>query len=456
MVTTRKPSRLRALKSRATAARRQRDATKVSKPSEWQIWMSVWHGDRARYPECTPTESAVDAVFARALAPDLIPIDIVDDLGTMFESMPSLRNVRRTAQEMAAAASDRTTKPADAVALAATVFRQGRCIWIGTHDITKHDFSAHHRMVDTLNRYPLDTSLAAWWLAPALRMLCSPPPGPEWLFGYLARMRVARRRKPWLLPDGIPESLPWSAPVDYGWECLEDWVLRVWRREPLTFEDTNERIATAVTYTVRTMQDLVRQAPAIGPAALEFEEICRPLRRCLFWYATAALNDAARRKYARDLLRQLADAMIPALPPREPVVLEYYHTERYEEMRQLVSEVWRETKRRGRLRRRRAELERRLGNLTPVGIRPGSVVHPMTKELKRMQDGFWRDCGDLSVAQPGHVARCYLKHFLRIELEPRQIKERLAQADAMPPFRRRSVGLGRETWSEQSYPPLGY
>lgn len=395
------------------------------------------------------------SVFSRALGPDIEPIDLIETFDDLFEPTWSDWDVMERARRMVAEASEGNTTPADAVSTAASEIGRSPCVWIGSYEVSRFGL-AGERLVDTLNQHPTNDALAAWYLAPVVRMIVSPAPGPEWLFGFLTLMRISRRRRPWLVFRGAPELSTWSAPVDYGWENLENWVLRVWCREPLTLADTDKRLPLAVEYAAHTLRDLTRRAPSIGPVALDFEDVCRPLRRCLHWYATAPLGQPERRVNAQRLLRTLTNSLVPALPPREPVILEYHHATNYEFFRQTVAEVWRATRSAGTIRKRRSELERRHNNLEPVDVAGRTALHPRIRELKRMQDRFWRDCGDLAHAEPGHVARCYMKQFMRIELEPRRIKELLANVDALPPYRSRPVAVGRRTWREQSFPPLGY
>lgn len=447
-----------------TARRTQVDAREASRAlaqaarpsvSEWDLWASIWYGNRWTFPETAPTPAAVTCVFTRALLPDFESADPVELLDELHEHSPSSGDVLDHARTMVDVASEGSATPSCAVSIAATILGRSPCLWIGPILTSEFEPTAGHRLIETLNRYPSSDALAAWYLAPVVRMICSPGPGPEWLFRFLALMHRARRSRPWLTPRGAPETAQWSAPPDYGWESLENWVLRVWLREPVTYQKTDKRLEVAVQYAVRSLKQLTRLAPTLGPVALDFEELCRPLRRCLHWYASVSRNDPERRKTAQRQLRELAKAVVPALPPREPVVLEFSHGLAFQQFRELVSEVWESTRAKDTTGLRRRELEQRHGNLGPLAPTVERAAGPMTRRLLQAQRGFWKDCGDLALVEPSHVARCFVKHFMGVELEPRRIKELLATLDEEPPYQRRSIVLGRTAWSDRSIPPLG-
>lgn len=423
--------------------------------SEWDAWATVWRGDRWTHRKTSPTRAAVESVFALALQPDLIATDPIEILNDLDELLPRTGEIVGRARRMVAGARGTKVTLSRTLLAAAEALGRSPCLWIGPILISEFEPTAGRRLVDTLNRVPSRDALATWYLAPVVRMLCDPGPGPEWLFRYLALMRVARRSRPWLVPHGAPDVSQWSAPPDYGWESLEAWALRVWLREPLTWRVTSDRLLAAVQFAIDALRRLTRQAPARGPAALDFDELCRPLRRCLYWYASVPENEPERRRTAQRLLRDLTLALVPALPPREPVVLDPGHRQLYCRIRESVGVVWRQTRLRGTALRRQRKLEHLYDNLTPVPAEAMVDGGSGLRWLFRTQQRFWKDCGDLRDASPAHVARCYVKHFARLDVEPERLKELLASIDLEPPYQRRSMSLGHLAWVDRGYPPLG-
>lgn len=423
--------------------------------TEWDAWATVWCEVRRTYRKTRPTRAAVESVFVLALQPDLVVVDPIEIRDDLDEILPPPREIIGRARRMVADAYGTKATLSRALSAAAEALGRSPCLWIGPVFVSEFEPTAGRRLVDTLNRVPSGDALATWYLAPVVRMLCDPGPGPEWLFRYLALMRVARRGRPWLVPRGAPDVSQWSASPDYGWEALEAWVLRVWLREPLTWSATSDRLPAAVQFAIDALRQLARQAPTRGPAALDFEELCRPLRRCLYWYASVPENEPERRRTAQRLLRDLTRAVVPALPPREPIVLDAGHAGLYHTIRWSVGEIWRATRTQGTVLQRQEQLELRHANLTPVPDAATADASPGLHWLYRTQQRFWKDCGDLQDASPAHVARCYVKHFARLDVEPERLKELLASIKLEPPYQRRSVALGRLSWSERGFPPLG-
>lgn len=437
--------------------------------SEWDVWRQVRDEQLVPGPLPRPSRQAVTAVLQRAFAADCEAKRFPDSWPDKYQGPESIleddlaSNLGESSLRQRASQSLRKVKRKQAlgevVVQAVRLFQSLGSITVPGDRLgfPTRGFS-EHRIIRLLNAYPSPTGLSAWYIAPAVRRLIPPKPGPRWYFRHMDHCRRAKRGMPWLIFQGYPHIQDLKAPPNYGWQALEAILIRVYLLGGTTTShclDEN-RLKELVDYSCEKLKSFTRMASDFGPHALAFYELCGPLRHLLFYYATAPETPRALKKRARDLFKTLQGAHVPAVPAHDRVVLDYVHRDDYKKTLALVRKIWRKTRELGIQHLRREELEKQFLHLQILGIAEDNWKSRDPERLKRYirdRNRFWKRCGDVREAKPAHIAREILKLTHDLDLEPEAIKKALVASQKGFPYYRETLSLRDLSWTELIPPP---
>jgi len=463
--------------------------------SEWDVWKSVHEADApatVRHDKPTLSEDAVLAVLRRAFVveaetdwyPDSWPdgpfVVPVDDAALSIDAT----TLTRGAESLLA---KRSMSLHEAITTAAEIYGRTYGINLLGHTLGgSNPFSSIRDFFGLLNGYPRCDSIAAHVLAPCVRRLIPRALGPAWYFRYQAHLERSKRGRTQLVPFGFPQAKSFRAPADYGWRALETWLLKVFLFDKADGRSDRQQ-AALVDYAVAQMTRFSRRAGDDGPLAMQFFDLCGPLRHYLFWYATSPLADINDRRRCRNLLGRLQHAAVPRLPPRAPRLLDDGYRDHYSNLLSATKKAWSETRGAQRRSVRKERLEKYiepLGFLRLAASGQYAASEDDAKAFARVHDHFWRDCGNLYSQEPadfamratlligtfveltpapeskgdylarkGRAARELARSWRKYQMEPQAMKEAFARLGRSPAYCVQRLRLGSKTWEEPVFVP---
>lgn len=412
----------------------------------------AWQHSACDFGRVKPSDDAVKAVLRRAFAPDVEadlyprswPDDIFQslavDIAPLLDTDVILRYLHRIT-------GNQRESPRDRVALAATWFAHTYGIWVLGEPVGRD------RLLAWLNLYPRSDSIPALILAPLIhRELPSRAAPPARYFRSMAQASTLRRRRPRLIPQGVPAAHTIDAPPEFGWYALECWMLRAFvlrhRTEcaRLQWDVVDQpRLRALVDHAMERIRALNSVTLTEGRLAPQFFDLCRPLRDYLHWHVTEPTETVPARQKHHAMLRDLVRAIVPRMPTTPPIDLERA-LEGYDRIYPVVKEIWNATAGDRDPKPRQSMLEKQLGLLEFLASveTDASLTPSQRKPLLRARRRFWRACEDLRRIGAAEFAALY-SQFESALVAPNQGLEGTRFADSVS---RAAAGLTRR-WNDR-------